>query len=418
MIIAVPFIYFTLFGFLYYRNKRHIDLALIVIAMFAISGFFSILDDYFELRRFESINYQITWFASFSYCAIITLCILPFTMGNLSGKRPLPIRNERLFRKFAFVSFIWFLIFMLFSSSAVLRVLMGDMQELRSVAAEGELDWMVSLPAPIRLVISVGNLLYGCSWIFIYLAFYSITIQKLPQKYFLYFISVSLAGPMYGITGADRSATAYWIIALIAVFFYFKPFMDSEIKHSIQKYTYFLIGIFVFYLAAMTISRFGDRAAGNGGVSGTQGGLIEYLGQTYINFCMYFDNYDPPIKLFSIVFPFTSKYLLGLPAGGTAIQEIMTAITPFYTGVFYTFIGHIMVGVGRGWALFFTAIYVIASFISIPRLTKKKYSNLLDGYIYIALISVILLGIFTHYYAVPNRTISLIIMYILIKQFK
>jgi len=77
--IAVPFIYFSIISLvLYFRKGKRIDFSVIISAMFAVSGFFSILIDVFGLRNSDTANYSISFLASFSYCALITLCLLPF----------------------------------------------------------------------------------------------------------------------------------------------------------------------------------------------------------------------------------------------------------------------------------------------------------------------------------------------------
>ena len=161
----------------------------------------------------------------------------------------------------------------------------------------------------------------------------------------------------------------------------------------------------------MTISRFGERDSGGGAL----GSLISYFGQSYINFCYFFDKYDLPYHHFGIVFPFTSQYIFGVPSGGVTIQEEMTWLSHKETGVFFTFIGQMIIGIGQFWAIIMTMAYSFFSFKTLGNINRKNEVDIMSLYLYFAFASVVLLGIFGHYYASPARTFSLVAMYFVMR---
>lgn len=91
--VTVPFIYFTILLLLVYRrNGRRFDLVCYIISIFAVSAFFSILLDAFELRSIDTLNYKISGEATFAYCGLITMCLWPFIRySNLSIKQIKPL---------------------------------------------------------------------------------------------------------------------------------------------------------------------------------------------------------------------------------------------------------------------------------------------------------------------------------------
>ena len=414
--IVLPFIYFTLLSlFLYKKKKRQIDLSVIISSMFAVSGLFSILIDLFDLRFPDAVGYVISPTAGIAYCALITMCLLPIAINsNLKIQSVRLIRGKSLLMILAWVSLFWFFVFVVFSLNTFIGTIGSDLAEARADAyADETAEWMTRMPAVLRYLMLPFNMLFGCSWAFVFLAFYSRYVQKMPKIYFWIFLLVSLSGPYKGILGADRSKAAYWIISLVGMYFLYAPLLVRAQKKQLIRIGIVVIGILAVYLGAMTIARFGERTY-SGDVSGTEGGLISYLGQSYIHFCLYFDNYEPPFPHLGIIFPFISKYIFGIESGGTIIQEEMSLLTGYNCGVFYTFIGQIIMGAGKTVAVVFCLVYTFLSSLMLPSVTKKTGARVSSLYLYFAISSVLLLGLFGHYYVSATLTFSLFAFYFVI----
>lgn len=415
--IAVPFVYFSLLTFILFRRHKRIDLVTLISSMFAISGFFSILIDYYDLRYWDSVGYEITTIPAIAYCLLLTMCLVPFVVNsNLKLGRFKPIKNEKIIEIVAWGSTFWFLTTLAFGWDSMMHVLTGNMGDIRKSITEGggEQDWMLSLPPLIRLFLSIFNMIFGCSWVLIFLAFFSRYVQRMSSKYFYLFIFASLSGPFIGIVGADRSKTAYWIIAITGMYLLFRKTMTSKERKGAIKMGILIVSILSLYLLMMTISRFGERDVGMG-IGGTEGGIVSYLGQNYINFCYFFDNYEPPFTHLGIIFPFTSQYIFGVPSGGTIIQEEMNFLTHHQTNVFYTFLGHVIIGAGKWVAIIFAIVYSILSSMTLPKICRNREVKISSLYLYFALISVLLLGIFVHYYTSSILTFSLLSMFVVVK---
>lgn len=412
--IAIPFVYFTFLSFIFYRKQGHkIDLSVVITAMFAVSGLFSILIDVFGLRNRDTLHYHISLEAAFAYCALLTLCVLPFALNShLRMSIPKPSRNPVIIKLFAFLSMLWLVLIVVFSSGAFLQMLTSDMGESRSMVVAGELEsWLDNVPASLRLLIIILNMFFSCSWVLLFLAFYSRYVQHLHPAYFWVYILASLSGPYNAVLGADRSGVVYWILMSYGIYLLFRPFISKSEKKQLAKGNILILSLLIVYLVMMTIGRFMEST--DYGEKSTQGSLIYYCGISYINFCNFFDNYTPPYTNLGVIFPFIGKYVFGITTGGIAIQQRMTLLTNFECGTFYTFIGHIIMGAGTFVAICFCLFHSLISFVSLPSVTKKPVMH--NIYLYFALASVIYLGLFGYYYSSPYKSFSLIFFFFMLK---
>ena len=409
--ITIPFIYFSLLSLFCYHKHRQIDLATIISLMFAVSGFFSILVDVNNLRYDDTYSYEISLSSAIIYCFLLTICILPiskcFAVGHLQLK---PIRNVSFLKFLSFIVLFWFISTTYLARNDIMRVLLGDMADIRSdlYAGISTNTWMFSLPAPIRFIYACLNFIFGCPWTLIFLGFYSLISPNIKRYHSYIFFLASLSGPFNGIIGADRSQVAYWMISMFLLFWLFKSCIPSQIKKKLSFYGLLILGALVLYLVAMTVSRF----EGRDDTGGSLGSFYSYLGQPYINFCYFFDEYELPFKHWGILFPFTSQYIFGVKAGGTIIQQQMTLLSGKSTGVFYTFIGHIMIALGQTLSIVLTLLY---SFISLILLRNLQFRRIIDVdhlYIIFSIISVVALGLFAYYYAGVGNALGLSLIHI------
>lgn len=415
--IAIPFVYFSFLSIILYLKKgKKFDFSVVITTMFAISGFFSILVDVFDLRNPDVANYNISVTASFFYCALLTMCILPFAIySNLRITNPKPLRNTIIIKLLAYLSVLWFLMTIYFSWPQFIIMLTTDMRENRLLVYSNMLDsWMDNVPGIFRSIIIILNLIFSCSWGVLFLAFFSRYVQHMPRVYFWMFLVASLSGPYGAVLGADRSKVAYWILTAFGFFMLFKPFIvKKELKKLVRLGVVVMTGL-VIYLVLMTVSRFSDSSTSSF-EDGALNSLIYYWGISYVNFCNFFDNYTPPFSHLGIIFPFINKYVFGVPSGGTIIQEQMSNLTGFECGTFYTFIGQIIMGTGRTIAILFCFIYTFFSYAFLPSALKKSGTNISSLFLYFALVSVVYLGLFVYYYTSPYLTFSLFFLYFLLR---
>ena len=404
--ISVPFIYFSILLYLIYmKNGKRIDIAFYILSIYWISAFFSILIDVFDLYSRTLGGYRVTSGATFAYCGLITLCLLPFIF--FSSNRIVEIRkikNPNFLKFLSKITFAYFVIYLIISLPLLYRVLTGNIGEIRADHYAGYNDEdtvLTSLPFIIRLPFTFFNLFTGCPWILIFLGFYSLVIQKLPMKYSVLFFMASLIGIIQNISQAGRSDTVYWLISFGACYIFFLPFFSKSLIKKIRKFLIFLVAIFALYLLMSTISRFSDSS------EGTEGGLISYAGFSYINFCYFYDTFRCPIPSLEIIMPFT-YYVLGLSSGSIVeFQRTLSWITGEELGTFYTFMGQIAVTTSNQIMIAYCILLVVLSFAFVYRIHKGKV-KLLACFFYLVFSSVLFLGLFSHFYGLPSKTFSVI----------
>lgn len=410
--VAAAFVYLSILAYLLYRRNNCVDVACFIILIYAASAFLGILMDSMGLRYDDSRNYKVSFVAVFVYCALITLCVLPiahYSNARIKGIRP--IKNPKFLTVMAIVSFSYFILFCILSYADVRQSLSEDFVTIRNSLYSGDEveTWMSRLPDAIRPIFSLFNMFFGNPWILMFLGFFSIVVQRLPNKYGYMLIAASLMGPISGIVGVDRSQSAYWILSLAACYIYFAPFMTKEQKHLFRTIFYVLSGLFVAYLAFATISRFGETD------EGTEGGLVSYLGQPIIHFCFFFDVFENKETFLSVIFPFSSQYFFGGEFNTPVqAQAHITATTGIFAGVFYTFLGNIMI-MGGGWLMVVYVLFLLWLTVSSQKRQDLSTTTLKRSYLFFFCSSIMFLGLFAHYYAGAMRTFSLLANYLLIK---
>ena len=229
--VAIPFIYFTaLMIFLYKRNGNKYDLACYILSIFAVSGFLSILMDLFDLREPDTYGYVISFNATFAYCGLITLCLIPFIHYSHTAILCIkPIKTGVVMIKIlAWSSVLFFLLSFILSWSDVVSALTDDMGQTRSthyMDEDGGSSWLRLLPFGIKQICVFLNIILGIPWILQFLAFYSLCILRQKEGYAVCLFIGSLSGLLNNILAAGRSGFVFWGLSLIACFIVFKPFL-------------------------------------------------------------------------------------------------------------------------------------------------------------------------------------------------
>lgn len=417
MWISLPFAFFLVYFLKRNKGFQYFDIAQFIILMFGVSSVFSIIMYLLDMMSSDTYGYVISPVAALSYVVLLFLCIRPFARHSHNKIIKLePLRKPSIIHFIAIIALVWFIVSIFLIRDSVLFVLKGDMGDIRQsiYQDQGPESYLASFPNGIRQILVSLNIAFSCPWVSIFLAFFLRFVQKSPVRYSIFFILTSLFSPIQGMAGADRSTSAYWMIAIGAMYIFFRPYMNNDERKKLIRIILCVITVLVLYLAAMTISRFGTET-NSSGLSDSQSSLIGYFGQPYINFCYFFDNYQPPFPNLGILFPTTMHLLLGLDVGGTIIQEEMTLLTGIQTGVFYTFMGQIMVGTGKTITIVFTLLYAVLCSIVVPIISKKGVMTADKAFLYIALCSIVLFGLFVHYYASMGYMASVILWYFVLR---
>ena len=410
--VKIPFIYFTLLLFFrLFKQHWRIDIATFILAIYASSSFFSILVDKYGYSFYPS--YNISFFAAFTYCALLTISLLPFLAhSSLSIRFIRPLSNGNVLKYASVIVFGYFILYCYMSADDVYNVLTGDIGVLRAAHYTENISsgWLAKMNPIARIPFILMNLVVGAPWILQFLGFFTVVVQKMPIKYGVLFIISSLIGVVSNLTEAGRSDMVYWIIGLIANYIFYNPFIGDSDRHTKRFLTLgcILMGIGVFVISLITVSRYANSDYG------AQGGFITYFGQPFNHFAFFFDSFECPYPSLEVIFPFTYN-VLGVAQGGIVnIQQMLTDKTGVFTGLFYTYIGQIAVTSSNFIAILFCIIYSAISFSKCSKTVRG--CSFSSGFIYMVLASVMFLGLFSHYYGFMNKTASVIIWYLVISR--
>lgn len=411
--IGIPFVIFSiLILFFYRRNGKKIDIACYVIGVYWISSFFSILIDFFDFRSNDVLYYKISQEATIVYCSLLTVCTLPLLWNTTAKLEQISkLRSSVPLKILTIVFFLFFLLVVLISLPSLINVLTGDFGAIRDEHYAGngvEESPLASLPFIIRIPFTLMFLVTGCPWILQFLAFFCVTIQKMSIKYSFILLISSTIGIVQNVVQAGRSDVVYWLIGFGACYVVFNPYMSSELKSRLKKFSILLVSIFFLFLAISTISRFSDTSGG------TESGLFSYAGQSFINFCYFYDEFESPLPSLQIIMPF-SYYITGLSLGSIVdYQEALSLISGYKLGVFYTFLGQILVTSNKTVMYAFCIVFCCLSFILLHK-RKKQNVDIFWLYKYMLFASVLYLGLFSHYYGLYNKTFSAVVFFFLFK---
>lgn len=400
--ITVPFIYFTLLLVYIIQKNKTFDVSAGLISIYIFTSFFAILLDKLDLYNNLVPKIEIHFLPTLLFCLLLTITIYPFYKFRSSKIENIVIaNNQKLFTYIVYLYFGVFILFLVFYSKVILfRLVFGDFGQMRTELMRGDLDNSLITFTGIKKIIATAlNFLAEGSLIMILFFFYSLTFLKKSKLFNLIIIIGSFSVILLGILGIDRSKTTYWITVFYLMVVFFRPFMDKTQKKTIFKIFIVFGSLFVLYLAAVTISRFGDDDAG------VFSSIIIYAGQPFINYCNFFDNLEPIIS-FHRLFPgfyqlFMDSEELGLLEWSSYVN-IKTGIT---INVFATFIGELMAYIGKFGTIIYCLFYYKISSLILKRknLAILSFHQMIHFYI---LVLVPLLGLATYYYSAHTRTIS------------
>lgn len=402
--VAVPFIYLLFLLIYVLKKKKRFDISAYLISIYLFSAFFSILIDVFDYRSLDTQFYQISLFPTLIYCTLLTMVFYPFikmkkiNMDNYYNKEP------KLFNFIAYFYMLIFLLFLYFSLDIIKMIFIdGDFGALRRMMSLGEGDELSifsQINSSFKYIFVFFGIFGSLSFVMLIFYFYSICFLKKPQWFNTLLLISSTAIVLNAIIGIDRSKIIYWLIVYGFCFIFFKDYLSKKSKKNLYIVSGVLISFFIFYFISVTNSRFGESD------TGTSGGMISYAGQSFINFCFFFDTH--PYNGFTLqsVFPVFYKLFIDTDiAGNTQLQGLMSAQTGVAYGVFNVFFGEMSVSSNKIVGI----IYVILYFF-ITNFILKYYNKGFYGLILLfLLISIPLLGLFSHFYADFTRMIVIIV---------
>lgn len=405
--IALPFIYFGLWFFVEFR-KRGLDVYSFILLLYTIISLFSILLDVSNAYTTDSCPQMPTLgvIAPFVYIILLTICIHPFSKFNSNYiKQFAGSINEKRFNLVVYLYFGMFLTVLLVSATRIQEILTSNaLAEIRYEMYTGEAvsfyDHLSGLP---RYICAICSVLGPSSFIMILFFFIGLTHFHKGVLFSIITLCDSLTMLLIAINIVDRSNFAYWGLTFVMCYVLFRKRLTKEAKRKFYILALVLVSLFLAYLVVVTVSRFGEREGG------ALGGIYLYLGQSYINFCNFFNYliFEVPHKPEVVLFPNINTFFLK----GPSYFEFAEKIRPLYhhgVAVFSTFIGLIMSVSG----LLVTVLYCLIYGYIVRLVTKRPRPNSISIKKMILFWVVVLnpvLGLFGYYYMSVNAIYAIFV---------
>lgn len=326
-------------------------------------------------------------FGTITFCFLIYLMIKPFCI-----RKPEFVfnQNDKHFNKrftrvgyaiggiLSLGNFLILPIIVLVSATVGLDTIRNSMYNGEYVFADA-----VGRTEQIGMYIMWG--LHYLSYTSLALFFFAITFVEGKKLMKFLLIWGSLLTIFQGMIVAGRTNMTYWLFFALFLTCVFSPYWKKGTKRFFVLFSSVLIVAFASYFLAVSGDRFEDYEGG------TEGGLVEYIGQPFQNYCEFFDKFDYNHFTLRRLFPLTSTLFYGeLDLGEYRYEIEQLTSSHMFIGVFYTLLGDLIVDIGRIGMIVYVLIY---NFVA-GKVTRKRKMTVSDFLPICLLYQIPLFGLF------------------------
>lgn len=394
MLLYFPFIFFFTLTFYYWKKKGYIDVAVFLFAEYALTSFAAILCVKMDLLGaggilFTQETLQLNFAPTLLYCLPTFLILRQFSKLDIKRFNKIHISNQKIFYLFTYFLFAVALLNIYVVIDNVISVLVGgDFAEIRANHYAGNTDnsQLQSLPK------LLGYFYYFNRSTLLALPcfFYSICFLKKHWVYNIALFITALSVPLAGIQNADRTEFIFFAQTLILSLLLFRPYIQEKQKIFLKRLLIPLGFFFILYLSAITIARFSERDGGS------SGGAIQYAGQSYLNFCYYYEFANDEYIYTNRMFPLLN-HIISDTSYLDDIKEKQCDQQGFYVGVFPSFLGDFLLDTGIIGMLVWVIGFLFITNISF-RFTKRDTISFGNTLWYYVLATIPMFGIFYYPY--------------------
>jgi oligosaccharide repeat unit polymerase len=331
------------------------------------------------------------------YCGLVTLTILPFSFirPNLVEN----IGNVHRITMYVFTAFIIIqgLLVYYLVGEFLTDILNGDFKALKDAHYAGDLTpadaKMLTMPAPLQFIYFLRYMtLLG-----IPLFFYYSCVEKWSLLKSLPLLFASISPVLRGILSADRTEIIHYGLMFLFSVVFFQSLITKKVQHFLSIVSIPVVAIGLTYVFAVSDSRFEKEE------EGTEGSILEYAGQSYVNFCYFYDNHDPELYYIERELPISSFFLLKSQYVDT--KEERTAKEGFFIGVFASHIGAWLIDTGVIGCSLISAFFALLCCLVIKRYNRTEF-DIAEVLLIFVLGAVPTFGIFYYrYYSIGTASI-------------
>ncbi len=409
----IPLLYFAGLTYFFWQKNKTFDVATYMSLLYTITSLCSVLmimGGYLNTQGggvlVDGYEPDLGVIPTFLYCALITVTILPFSF--IRPEKLESISNVHRYLLYAFTFFILLqgaIMFYLVGGS-ISDLLHGDFKFLKDAHYAGAISpadaKMLTMPIPVQLMfMSSFMTLLG-----IPLFFYYSCVEKRSLWLTVSLLAISISPILKGILMADRTEIIHYALMFLFSLVFFQKFITRKVRNFFLLISLPVLAVGITYVVAVSTSRFENEEEGAGG------SMLEYAGQSYVNFCYFYDNHNRELYYAEREFPIISYFVFKNQYADT--KEERTAKEGFFIGVFASHIGSWMLDLGVMGAVLISILFALLCCLVIGRYNRTTF-DVADVLMLFALGDVPTFGIFYYrYYSIATAFVyvAAIVLYV------
>lgn len=366
----IPFIYFTALTFYIWRKNRVVDVAMYMALMFAISSFCCVLMIWEGLLEGGGVLYD-GWQPDFGfvptilYCGLITVTILPFSF--IRPELLTTVKNEHNWIMLLLTLFIVFLgaLTIYLVGTSIFDLLHGDLLFLKNAGYHGDLN-----PADIRMLtmpkfIQLAYILVFLTILGLPLFFYYTCIEHRNTWLCSPLLLASISPILRGMLSADRTEIIYYGLMFLFCIVFFQHIITVSVKRFLAIVSVPVVAIGILYVLAVSASRFDETDAG------TNGSMIQYAGQSYANYCYFYEHHDRSLIYSEREFPILNQILRH--SNYIDVKDERCDREGFFIGVFASHVGAWFIDLGLIGSILYTLFFALFCILVIRKYRRTTF---------------------------------------------
>lgn len=401
----VPFIFFILLTFYLWRRHQGIDVCVYISGLYALTSLICIVVVMCDLTGDGGVLFHydiiLSPIATLLYCFFITLGILPFSMlykkdlTNISATNPIIPLAVSIFLICVAVLNLYLV------ADSTLEILSGDLATVKFEHNSG-----LKSPAEIKAesLPAILKFLYffkASTLLAIPLFFYYCCFDKKPWWFLALLFFTSLTSPIYCMQMADRTEVVFYAMMFLSCIIFFHKFLSNKARTFLRYSTIPIALVMLIYLAAVTDARFGNRS------DGSAGGVAQYSGQNYLNFCYFWEYGNFKYITTEREFPLVTYILLHKDNTDDRRSE-RSSEQGFHMSVFASYIGDIMLDLSPLGMVIWCILFFLITVVIFERPHRTEIT-LGEYLMYFYLSAIPIFGIFYYRYMVLHYTLMLFV---------
>ncbi|MBO4906998.1 MAG: oligosaccharide repeat unit polymerase [Bacteroidaceae bacterium] len=396
--ILVPFLYFTGLTFFWWKKHQGMDICVYMSALYAFISLCAVIIVTFDLLAeagilFDRYDYEIGVVPTLLYCLLLTLGMLPFSFIYRNDIQTVKRSDSWILDATCWLLFFVFLLNVYLIIDSTAEILAGDLSNVRQdhyngIQSPAEIK-AESLPIYIRLFFWFNT----STCLALPLFFYYSCFTNRSWWFKLMVFCTSLSMPLSGLQVADRTEFTLFGMMFIYCLIFFWKFLSKRFKYGIMAVGTPMIGLIITYLVAVTQARFSENSKDD---EKAYASVVQYAGQSFLNFCYFWENgrfeYISPER----EFPMTWHLLFHVDSNADR-RAVREAEQGFFMSVFATYIGDVMLDLSPVGVIVWSIGFVLICLLLI-RYSHREVYDMGDVLAIFMLAVVPIFGVFYYRY--------------------